>query len=157
MENNLIIALRGRAGCGKTNSIGFLHESLVNDFVLIESSFSRVGSDFWSVFEVKGVRVGITSRGDTYDDVYGDLVNQLLSRDCSTLICACRTSDRTNYRGEIRGSNAAIDEMDGFDAQRINKTISNDGNNEEENTGNNQHDAGILREVLLSQINQINE
>lgn len=125
-----IIALKGKGSCGKTTSIGYLHEELLSKYTLIETTFSKVGSDFISVFEINEVMVGISSKGDTYDDVMGDL-KKLISKGCEFLICACRTYDRKNSQGEIRGSNTAIDSLTDFEPIRLDKTKTNIQTNRE--------------------------
>lgn len=139
-----IIALKGKGSCGKTTSIGYLHQDLLSKYTSIETTFSKVGSDFISVFDINGEKVGISSKGDTYDDVMGDL-KKLISKGCEFLICACRTYDRKNSQGVVKGSNTAIDKLTEFEPIRIPKTIAG---NASEREGCNKKDANrLLQEI----------
>lgn len=145
---NRILALRGRAGSGKTTTIRLLHRMMErNGFTLIATTYSETGGDFRTVFERDGLRIGVSSRGDTFDDVRNDL-NWLMKQRCTILVCACRTSDRPNGRGITRGSNAAIDGFTDFQATRLNKTVSANGYNSEENDRNNSIDCRMLFDKL---------
>ena len=60
---------------------------------LSAGKYTNHGTDFIGVFYNGRQRVGITSRGDNYKIVHGDLT-YLVNKNCDVCICACRTSDR---------------------------------------------------------------
>jgi hypothetical protein len=147
---NRILALRGRAGSGKSTTIRLLHRMMLSSgFSVVATTYSETGGDFRTVFERDGLRIGVSSRGDTFDDVRNDL-NWLIEQRCAILVCACRTSDRPNSRGITRGSNAAIDGFIDFQATRLNKSVSQDGSDDAANEANNNADCRRLFDRLVS-------
>lgn len=119
------IALRGRAGSGKTHTIGMLHELMVqNNYQVNGTTFSQIGSDFQTIFSKKGKRIGVTSRGDTYDLVMNDL-REFEQISCAVYVCACRTADRTNKLGVVQGTNAAVNSFPSHPPSFIEKNVSN--------------------------------
>ncbi|MFL3663672.1 MAG: hypothetical protein ACJ04Q_06710 [Flavobacteriales bacterium] len=103
-----IIALQGRANSGKTTSIKIFHEMLIGEgWVPVPNKRQDFGSDFLDIFEKDGERLGVTSVGDTYDDIIGRL-EILINENCNPIVCACRTFDkRRNAQGELEGTVAA--------------------------------------------------
>lgn len=115
-----ILALRGRAQCGKTSTIGILHQNFPRaQNRLIRSTFVTVGQDFIAVFSriLDGKFVGVTSCGDTHDLVH-DAVAELTRDGCEVCVCACRTYDRVPP-----GTNAAVLGVQGYDKVFVDKTI----------------------------------
>lgn len=154
MSDKTIIALKGKGGCGKTTTIGKLHLLLIEKgFDLLETNFSVAGAnrDFHSIFIVNGIRIGISSKGDSYDDVKGDL-NWLIKEKCPLLICACRTFDRKNKKGEVKGSNYAIDSYAEYTSIRKRKSVSGNKHDTASTERNNEKDAKMMFEELMKVI-----
>jgi len=115
-----IIALRGRANCGKSETIRILPELLVqNGYQQIRSNLGT-HVDFTAVLEKNRTLVGITSAGDTFDLVH-DSLQELIDDGCEICVCACRTHDRGGH-----GTNAAIDTFAEYQKRYVEKTISSD-------------------------------
>jgi hypothetical protein len=152
MNKRIIIALRGKGDSGKTTTIVKLY-SLISpdDFTLVETNIERPYPDYRAIFKHKDLLIGITSKGDTYDDVSKDL-KWLIGKGCHLLICACRTKDRPNRHGRVRGSNTAIDEYEDHQIIRLNKSVSGNPENHFENEANNASDAQRLLAELLNRI-----
>ena len=135
-----IIALRGTSRRGKTHTIGMLRNILLQrGYQLIEDTFEKVEKDFISIFTKDDKLIGISSSGDLYEIVKSNL-DYLISRGCTSCICACHTRDNER-RGIIRGTNAAINSFVDFDREFVDKTIEND---EDKQDNVNQADAVIL-------------
>lgn len=108
--NPRIIALRGRGGIGKTTTINLL----VNEFLLppdwIRESRKHHGNgvDIVDVYvNDNGIRLGVASAGDNFNEVKHAL-RRLVDARCTVIICACRTKDMPNAKGEYKGTHAAM-------------------------------------------------
>jgi hypothetical protein len=108
-----IIALKGRAESGKSTTIGMLPAILIaNGYTQLPGSRQNYGKDFLDIFTKGGIKLGITSAGDTYDLVYQRLTT-LVSAKCDDIVCACRTHG---------GTHDAIDDFTGYTPEFIQKT-----------------------------------
>ncbi|HWF43025.1 MAG TPA: hypothetical protein VG537_00110 [Candidatus Kapabacteria bacterium] len=139
-----IIALKGRQGSGKTETIDILaHVIFAQNHQFQLQNETAIGSkDFRAVYKFENVMIGVTSVGDTYDLVKENL-QKLVSAGCTICICACHTRDNGEYP---HGTNTAISEFDPpFQIQFIPKTLQE---REEQYLATNQSDAMILYRSL---------
>lgn len=92
-----ILALMAKASQGKSHTMRILHHLLINDsnFDLIETNLTEGRIDFYSYFQYKNIKIGITSCGDAYKYVSEGL-KFLISRNCSICICTCRSFGMTH-------------------------------------------------------------
>lgn len=100
------IVLKGRGNSGKSTTLTKLYFRLLENevFSLLETNFTKSGSDFRAVFEIWDLKIGITTKGDTYDIVTDDLGWFQIEK-VDVCICACRTKDMTD-----KGTNTAVRE-----------------------------------------------
>jgi hypothetical protein len=89
-----IIALRGRAVSGKTTTIHLLPAILIAHGHRHVSGAIPPDVDFSAIFENGKFKVGVTSIGDTYEDIH-DALTHFVNAGCEVCICACRTWGRT--------------------------------------------------------------
>jgi hypothetical protein len=98
-----IFALQGVGNSGKSTTLRIFAEMLLDKgFISLtgknfpEIKLGRTGKpkDFWQIFEVNGLRIGVTSSGDTFDIVRWQIDN-LVKFKCEICFCACRTSGAT--------------------------------------------------------------
>lgn len=116
-----IIALKGRGGSGKSTTIKILPNILLkNGYGQVPGKFKQHGFDILDIFEKSGVKVGITSSGDTFDLVSKRL-DELTKAGCEICICACRTSDR-----KPPGTIAATQSYPNYKAFYMDKTYASD-------------------------------
>lgn len=125
-----IIALKGKHNCGKTTTIGMLHELLVNSnkYELTDTTFKKIKKDFISVFKKGNITIGITSKGDT-EDLVGDALKILIEIHKSNIcICACRTSGGTHVAidGYTEYESIFIDKTHGIDEAHEKTANTND-------------------------------
>lgn len=112
-----IIALKGKGSSGKTTTIKLLPEILIqNGYKQNHGKYQPYGADFKDIFIKQGIKVGITSSGDTYDLVK-DRLDEFIQENCDICICACRTSDRKPL-----GTIAATQSFSGYTNEYIDKT-----------------------------------
>ncbi len=98
-----IIALQGKSNCGKTTTLKMLIKKiLINDEFKLDSNyteskvFSKCNSntgDFKCVFICDGIKIGITTRGDTKEALEKDFKKYF--NDCQIVICAVHTHGKT--------------------------------------------------------------
>ncbi|MEZ4889807.1 MAG: hypothetical protein R2779_04340 [Crocinitomicaceae bacterium] len=121
--DNRIIALRGRGFIGKTTTIVELADELIN------SGWNRVwrtmhgnGIDIVDLYSNnEGILLGVASAGDNYNEV-APALQRLVTSGATVMICACRTKDMPNAKGEIRGTHTAMKEIT-QNITFVNKTI----------------------------------
>jgi hypothetical protein len=114
-----ILALRGVGNSGKTTTIKLLHGLFLNNsYQVVSITFNPQDGDFRTIFIKNGKLIGITSSGDTFDLVNGNL-EALINGGCILCVCACRTYDQYG-----QGTNAAIDTfLPNYQKQYIDKTV----------------------------------
>lgn len=119
---NKIIALRGRGGSGKSSTIKYLYNILIDKkgFKQIEGRSPQIKGDFTAILSKDGIVIGLTSLGDTYNLVY-DKLKFLVDNKCLICISACRTFDKKQP-----GTNAAVESFKSYEYEYIEKTINND-------------------------------
>ena len=110
--NRRIIALLGRGGIGKSTTLNLLPDRL-SELSWIEQS--RVnhgnGDDFVAVFELNGIRLGVSTAGDNYREVSNGL-RLLMKASCIVVISACRSYDKVNPKTGIKkGTHSALREF----------------------------------------------
>ena len=95
------ICLVGRYNTGKTKTINVVYQLLREGAksICFENE-GRKKDDSVAVLELKGIRVGFVSAGDSVEpDKYSKGMRNNFARikklDCQILICACRTSGET--------------------------------------------------------------
>ena len=94
-----IIALQGRASCGKTETMHFLRDEIIKKYNIPTSAQhllpKRKSKDFaiW-LTGVNNLTIGIVSEGDPNSFLRKD-VQELLNCGCDIIFCACRTSGMT--------------------------------------------------------------
>jgi hypothetical protein len=130
MENTKnIIALRGRGGSGKTTTMNLLRGQLlalgaVEEFYL--GGLGHQGRDFYGVYHIWGILIGITSEGDFYRVVASRLLF-LVEKDCTAIVCTCRTRDVKRP-----GTNEAVREVKGYKKALFGKTYRQKGVSEQD-------------------------
>ena len=113
-----IIALKGKGNSGKTTTIRKLYTKFIeNKFEVVETNFNIAGGDFTAVFKINDKPIGMTSSGDTYDLVSGNLQKQV-DANCEVCICACRSFDRSK-----KGTNKAISKFEDYESEFIKKSV----------------------------------
>ena len=111
----IILALRGPGHTGKSITLRFLRQLLINNNFRLEwtSDLYRGRVDFISIFEKSGYKIGIASSCKSYNDVRYYL-RKLVDENCSICICSCRS---------VGGTNKAIIEFSAYHHDFIEKTI----------------------------------
>lgn len=136
----IIIALRGKANSGKSQTVKILHNVLSeNDFELVRSNLRNDTGDFIAIFKKNGKLIGITSCGDLYDLVF-ERLEELINEGCKICVCACRTYDRVPP-----GTNAAVTSFPGYEHQFIEKTLEDKEDSQE---SINRKDARKLFDII---------
>ena len=91
-----IIALHGKASCGKTTTIKKLYAKLVCDNRFSQMLFKKEGKDdLTAVFEYGTKKVGVTSLGDGEAELK-NAFDIFIAENCDIVVCACRTRDAKN-------------------------------------------------------------
>lgn len=117
-----IIALMGRASSGKTTTIHKLPALLLaSGYEQLPGNFKKHGTDFIDIYTKDGLKLGITSSGDTYK-IVNERLTILVSAKCDIIICACRTSG---------GTHAAINNFKNYTSEFIQKTYASLAANEQ--------------------------
>lgn len=118
---NKIIALRGRGSSGKSSTIKYLYNILIDKgFKQIEGKSPKIKGDFTAILSKDGIVIGLTSLGDIHNLVY-DKLKFLVDNKCLICVSACRTFDKKQP-----GTNAAIESFNSYEYEYIEKTINND-------------------------------
>jgi len=137
-----IIALRGIGNSGKSETIRILHELMLNNgYQEIDGNYNQ-RNDFYSIFLMNKIRIGITSSGDNYDLVHDNL-EILINNGCEICVCACRTYDRVPP-----GTNAAVEGFNNYTYRYIQKTYDNNINTQT-------HTNAIDAQRLLTEIENL--
>jgi hypothetical protein len=91
-----IITLQGPPDSGKSTSIGMLLKSLPQQFNtdVILPRFRPNSIDFFTIVQINGVLVGITSYGDSYN-LITQRCQPFIVANCQIIICACHLEGRT--------------------------------------------------------------
>lgn len=95
-----IIALQGRAKCGKTTTLKLLIEKIIKKYAVPEEkqAWKIKRTDFMVILEIeisgKALRIGITTYGDPNSKLQ-EHIQTFLSEKCELIYCACRTSGMT--------------------------------------------------------------
>ncbi len=130
MENQKkIIALKGRGGSGKTTTMNLLRDQLIalgaeEEFYL--GGLGHQGRDFYGVYRIWGILIGITSEGDFHRIVASRLLF-LVEKGCTVIACTCRTRDVIKP-----GTNAAVKAVKGYKKEFLPKTYRQKGVSEED-------------------------
>lgn len=91
-----ILALMGRAGCGKTTTLNLLPAILLtHGYTQVPGMYTPHGNDFVDVYTDGKNKVGITSAGD-FESIVRDRLAILIAAGCDVCICACRTYGGTH-------------------------------------------------------------
>ena len=104
MSKNQLIALVGKSNTGKTTTIKKVSEILKNTAGATEilETYEELGAsknDFFVIFEINGIRVGICSRGDISLSLEKDL-KKFLENKCTVILCPVRTWGGTQEKCE---------------------------------------------------------
>lgn len=89
-----IIAVRGPANVGKTTTIRRAYEELRREGRCIDQGRLFSTEVIAAIWEIDGVKVGITSNGDLPEDLEENLA-RLLAAGCIVIVCATRTKGGT--------------------------------------------------------------
>lgn len=131
MENTKkIIALRGRKDSGKTSTLKLVRKELLRlgaIEILYVDGLGYQGVDFYGIYEIWGILIGITSEGDYYQ-VIMDRVQILTGRQCDLILCTCRVSDQNHP-----GTNAAVRSFPDYPAEFIRKEYAEEHQHDEIN------------------------
>jgi esterase/lipase superfamily enzyme len=113
------IALKGRGDSGKSTTLAQLYFRLLDNeaFSLLHTTYTKPKWDFRAVFEIWDLKIGITTKGDTYDIVTDDL-KWFQKEGIDICICACRSKDMTD-----KGTNSAVREYTDSPPNYILKTV----------------------------------
>jgi hypothetical protein len=91
---NRVIALRGVARIGKSNTIKKAYELLTSKYKRAVIEHQRIRTDITVILSINGVRVGIESQGDPNGRL-GESLALFVKKACNVIICATRTSGQT--------------------------------------------------------------
>lgn len=139
--NTRIIALRGRGGCGKSKTIIRLRGLLIKaEFKSNGKLFNPKTKDFVDILERENTIIGITSSGDS-EDILERHIERMLDFNPQLIVCACRTSGKTN---------AFIDRTSGNNALYFEKQV--EDKNPELQEQVNANDANTLFNQIISEI-----
>lgn len=103
--NNLVIANKGKAECGKSSSIKEAFNKLIAIYpynILIEDG------DIKAIITIGNVLVGIESQGDPNSRMMQSM-NDFVSMGCQIIVAACRTS------GETCNKIIELNQVNGYD------------------------------------------
>lgn len=149
MKGN-IIALRGKAGCGKTTTIGLVQDHLngrVEEprFVRIyheEFGRRRKGrrKDFHAIFQFKEIKIGISSFGDRAIEVE-NAVKKFIAQGCQIIVCACHPP-RSKTVQELKDWEAK-----GWIVSYVEKSVST---NEGDEDTFNERDATEIAQLIMT-------
>jgi len=93
-----IYVLQGRGNCGKTETINFVYQILVNKYKLsqtqIQNFFPNAPDIKIIMSGVNGKKIGIESQGDPNSRLEQSL-KDFVNAGCDIIFCACRTSGMT--------------------------------------------------------------
>ena len=134
----IIIGLRGPNNSGKTRALQLLilkiidTYSLANFFVGEKDLYelkskgelltaNKTPKDISVIFEINGIKVGVTTMGDDHKDV-AEILSQFKSSGCEIAVCACH-----KWRDKALSNIAHIGNLEGF----IEKNRENDPKNYE--------------------------
>jgi len=102
--NKTIIAVHGRAGEGKSETIKKVCQILLRDFPnAIPSKKPNYSGDIFLTIQLDSIKIGFESQGDPnsrmiYDDTIKKLADEKLNKElggCDIIICATRTTGMT--------------------------------------------------------------
>ncbi|ELE2043843.1 hypothetical protein RDG78_004535 [Vibrio vulnificus] len=94
-NNQLIYALYGAGNTGKTTTLRLLGKKL--EEVAISSCAILEKGDFSTIFDIRGVRVAITSAGDNEHEIRTGLEKLNEHGPFDILFCAARTRGQTTH------------------------------------------------------------
>ena len=89
-----IIALQGRAKCGKTTTLKLLIEKIIKKYAIPEEKqvWKIKRTDFMVILEIvisgRTLRIGITTYGDPNSKLQ-EHIQTFLSEKCELIYCAC--------------------------------------------------------------------
>lgn len=97
---NTILAVKGGAGQGKTNSVRAFANLVLFTFpnlvpVHPVPAVVPATGDFRLVVEINGVRLGVESQGDPNTGLATRLLDLVTNLRCTVIICTCRTRGDT--------------------------------------------------------------
>lgn len=98
-EMELIIALYGVSGCGKSSTLRATWESLRDQGLIDNEEVLANNFDFQVIVTVNGSRVGIVSQGDPGTGLENRL-RQMARVGCRVVFCSCRTRGTTIHEVE---------------------------------------------------------
>jgi len=120
-----ILALQGDKDSGKSTTIGRLYGMLVkSNYSVIMNRRTYKGKpshDFVVILERNGIKIGITTYGDTPYLILKKL-NILIDADCLIIVCACHEAGETVQ---------VLINIDGYSVQFIPKTKDNEADAQE--------------------------
>lgn len=92
----IAIAQRGKADCGKTETIRLIFDALraVYPKAQIEEQKGS-GKDFRAIVVIGRTLIGFESLGDPSNHRQEESLDLFVARGCKGIVCACRTSGRT--------------------------------------------------------------
>lgn len=135
--NKTIIAVHGRAGEGKSETIKNVCQILLRDFPnAVPSKTPNYSGDILLTIQLKNIKIGLESQGDPnsrmiYDDTIEKLADKNLSKElggCDIIICATRTTGMTVKKVDKIANKFNYNTLwiSSFFSPKLNHTVLND-------------------------------
>lgn len=90
---NLVIANRGSGGIGKSSAIKAVYQ-LLKDKGYYPDEEVWQGGDIKAIFEIDGVKIGISSQGDPVSWMEANM-EDFVKKGCKIIVTACRMKSKT--------------------------------------------------------------
>lgn len=135
--NKTIIAVHGRAGEGKSETIKKVCQIILRDFPnAITSSVPNYAGDIFLTIQLSKIKIGFESQGDPnsrmiFDDTIKKLADKDLNKElggCDIIICATRTTGMTVKKVDNIADNYGYNTLwiSSFFSPKLNHTVLND-------------------------------
>lgn len=135
--NKTIIAVHGRAGEGKSETIKKVCQILLRDFPnAIPSKKPNYSQDIFLTIQLDTIKIGFESQGDPnsrmiYDDTITKLADEKLNKElggCDIIICATRTTGMTVKKVDKIADNYGYNTLwiSSFFSPKLNHAVLND-------------------------------
>lgn len=92
----LVIANRGAGSIGKSSAIKAVYQLLKDKGYKVEDEVWQ-GGDIKAIFDINGVKVGISSQGDPNSCMKGNK-DDFVKKECQIIVTACRMKSDTYHK-----------------------------------------------------------